>query len=252
MSWRSLIRTDRAGPVTEIGWYGKIPAAGDFVTKRLPRELAVAWDQWMQAGMLEVRDAAPDDWSERYRLSPLWNALVPAGPFPSFACLAVIAPSVDRVGRAFPLCIILPMPPQALSQESLRRKKPLFGAMADAAYRAVNDHLPPDRIDDLLARIPAGVADASDDAADGASDIAEVLGPAASDLTTTMPFDAGMVLPWPDLEQLFEPRGQVSYWWTSRLGGKPLRGLTFSGRPDAWLFKTLFGGDFGRHSDDRA
>ena len=38
------------------GWYGKIPATGDFITRRLPVAFIEAWDRWLQEVMGGSRD----------------------------------------------------------------------------------------------------------------------------------------------------------------------------------------------------
>ena len=34
-----------------IGWYGKLPSAGDFLGRRLPPEFQGPWDRWLQHGL---------------------------------------------------------------------------------------------------------------------------------------------------------------------------------------------------------
>ena len=38
------------------GWYGKLPAAGDFLTRRLPGSFVQTWDHWLQHGLAQGRD----------------------------------------------------------------------------------------------------------------------------------------------------------------------------------------------------
>jgi len=60
-------------PVDEqIGWYGKLPAAGDFLYRRMPRELQAWWDRWMQNGLGSFK-RWPDAMTRHYAVAPVWN-----------------------------------------------------------------------------------------------------------------------------------------------------------------------------------
>lgn len=87
------------------GWYGKIPSAGDFVQRGLSAPFVGAWDRWMQDLLLQGRAALGDRWDACYCAAPIWRfALAPATCGPR-AAAGVMMPSVDRVGRQFPLCL---------------------------------------------------------------------------------------------------------------------------------------------------
>ena len=44
------------------GWYGKLPALGDFASRRLPPEWIAPWDGWLATGLHQLREAAPEAW----------------------------------------------------------------------------------------------------------------------------------------------------------------------------------------------
>jgi type VI secretion system protein ImpM len=92
------------------GLFGKVPGRGDFVTRRLPRAFLDPWDAWLQQGVAASREALGEIWLERYLEAPLWHfALAPdlCGPE---AWTGVLMPSVDAVGRYFPLTIASVLP----------------------------------------------------------------------------------------------------------------------------------------------
>jgi type VI secretion system protein ImpM len=94
-------------------FYGKLPAKGDFLSRNLPQEFVAAWDQWLQAGMHASREALGDQWLETYLTSPLWRFVLPAGACGSAAYVGVLMPSMDRVGRYFPMAVLRPLLTQA-------------------------------------------------------------------------------------------------------------------------------------------
>lgn len=95
------------------GWYGKIASLGDFASRRLPDEFIARWDAWLQQVIAASRSRLGDAWLESYLTSPVWRfvewPLVDGAPLH----VGVLMPSVDKVGRYFPLCLAaaLPVPP---------------------------------------------------------------------------------------------------------------------------------------------
>lgn len=91
--------------------YGKLPAKGDFLSRNLPREFIDTWDEWLQSGMNASRQALGDGWLETYLTSPLWRFVLPAGVCGVDAWCGVVMPSMDKVGRYFPMAVVRKLPP---------------------------------------------------------------------------------------------------------------------------------------------
>lgn len=87
-------------------FYGKLPARGDFITRSLPREFINQWDDWLQSGMNASRQALGDAWLDTYLTSPLWRFALPAGICGNTAWTGVLMPSMDKVGRYFPMTVV--------------------------------------------------------------------------------------------------------------------------------------------------
>lgn len=93
------------------GVYGKLPCFGDFVVRRLPGEFTEVWDGWLQRGMAGLRDRLGGRWLEFYRVAPVWRFLLTPGIAGNSGWAGLLTPSVDRVGRYFPLTIVAPVSP---------------------------------------------------------------------------------------------------------------------------------------------
>lgn len=91
--------------------YGKLPAKGDFLSRNLPREFIDTWDEWLQGGMNASRQALGDGWLEIYLTSPLWRFVLPAGACGLNAWCGVVMPSMDKVGRYFPMAVFRKLSP---------------------------------------------------------------------------------------------------------------------------------------------
>src|SRR5262245_9131785 len=92
------------------GFHGKVPARGDFVTRNLPHSFVAPWDDWLQAGLAASREHLGEGWLPVYLESPVWRFVLDAGVCGPESWAGVLMPSVDRVGRYFPLTIAEPLP----------------------------------------------------------------------------------------------------------------------------------------------
>jgi len=142
-----------AQPQTLPGWFGKLPGMGDFAHRRLPEPVRAQWDQWLQAGLLQLRRRHEDDWTERYLAGPLWCFVLAedvAGPRP---WLGVLMPSVDGVGRYFPfmLAIELAGPLADGPAQARGRMCDWWQRAAAAALEGLEQDLDAQRFDALLA-----------------------------------------------------------------------------------------------------
>ena len=63
-----------------FGAFGKIPAMGDFFRLNLAQGFVEAWDEWLQAAMIDARARLGPAWTERYMTAPIWRFAVPPGP----------------------------------------------------------------------------------------------------------------------------------------------------------------------------
>lgn len=92
------------------GFYGKLPSLGDFVGRRLPPQLIQPWDQWLRACLATSQAQLGEDWLNTYLTSPLWRFALTPGIAGQGGWVGVLMPSVDRVGRYFPLTLAAPVP----------------------------------------------------------------------------------------------------------------------------------------------
>jgi type VI secretion system protein ImpM len=101
------------------GLFGKVPDLGDFVTRRLPAEFVTPWDRWLEEGIAESRARLGAIWEERYQNAPAWRFILSPGTCGDGAWGGILQPSVDRVGRYFPLTLAAGLPPDIDVLETL-------------------------------------------------------------------------------------------------------------------------------------
>lgn len=87
------------------GLYGKLPALGDFISRRLPEPFVGAWDGWLAAVVAGVRQQAAERWPLAFDALPTQLWAFDAGVCGPFAAFVVAAPGRDRVERRYPLTL---------------------------------------------------------------------------------------------------------------------------------------------------
>ncbi len=97
-------------PSTVLGFHGKLPSHGDFVRRRVPGDFLGVWDRWLAACIPDSRQALGERWLEAYLTSPLWRLAVSA-PACGGPAAGLLMPSVDSVGRYYPLTLVANLPP---------------------------------------------------------------------------------------------------------------------------------------------
>jgi type VI secretion system protein ImpM len=76
----------------------------------LPPAFIERWDAWLAAGMAASQAELGAGWLDAYLVSPLWRFAAAPGVLVSEAVTGVMMPSIDRVGRYFPLTIAVLLP----------------------------------------------------------------------------------------------------------------------------------------------
>jgi len=142
-------------PRARQGFFGKLPGHGDFVRAGLPEEIVEGWDDWLRAGLAESRTALGKAWRDAFLEAPVWRFRFAPGLLAAPGLAGVMAPSVDRAGRYFPLMLGAAMGAPPEPDEAMA----WFDTLAAAVTDAVCDDWPRRRLIDAVAA--AGIPDAA-------------------------------------------------------------------------------------------
>jgi type VI secretion system protein ImpM len=85
--------------------YGKLPAKRDFVALYATRAFLAAYEPWLQGGISASRLALGDAWQGVFLNAPIWRFWLGAD-LTGGAVAGAFMPSVDGVGRYFPLTVL--------------------------------------------------------------------------------------------------------------------------------------------------
>jgi type VI secretion system protein ImpM len=178
-----------AADMTLPGFYGKMPATGDFVTRRLTGDFVRNWDRWLAQHLVPLMGS--DFWPTTTALRFL------AGPAAFGASAGIILQSADRVGRQFPLSVVAQLSEAPLQ---LAHGEAWFAKIEEAAIAAQHDDLTPDELDAVLAGLPVPPVEPSEELISGM-----VMWTADSDI-----FDVDPQSPQTTLEQMFAANWETS------------------------------------------
>lgn len=96
-----------------IGFYGKLPSHGDFVSRAVSDAFLDRWDAWLQGSVARSQNDLGDAWLDQFLTSPVWRFVLQSGVLGGAGWAGILLPSVDRVGRYFPLTVVAELPPAA-------------------------------------------------------------------------------------------------------------------------------------------
>jgi type VI secretion system protein ImpM len=97
-----------------VGWYGKIPGTGDFIARRVPASFSEPWDRWLQEAIEGSKQRLGAHWRDAFRCMPAWRFALGPGVVGANAWAGLMVPSVDAVGRYFPLTVACALPSASL------------------------------------------------------------------------------------------------------------------------------------------
>lgn len=136
------------------GWYGKIPSLGDFAWRRLPQPFVGAWDAWLQHGMAASRAQLGTNWLDTYLTCPIWRFALMPGVCGAQAWAGLMMPSIDKVGRHFPLTLALPLEPRPDSLATVLGAQEWYAALEQLALSTLNMDFSSDDLERDLAAHP--------------------------------------------------------------------------------------------------
>jgi type VI secretion system ImpM family protein len=96
--------------------FGKLPGHGDFISRGISGDLRGAIDHWLSEWLAEARADRGETFESDYEAAAPWL-------FESPNVTAVLLPSMDAVGRLFPLLVLT---------ASDRKTQSVYDAMVDA------------------------------------------------------------------------------------------------------------------------
>jgi type VI secretion system protein ImpM len=206
-----LIMTTTTAP----GFFGKIPSHGDFINRRVARSFLEPWDDWLQRAVARSREQLDKDWLDTYLTSPIWRFVLSPGVCSDQPHAGVLMPSVDKVGRYFPLTITVAIPKGFNILQLPKDVNEWFDKAEQQALSALEEPFNLDEFDREVEQLDVPVAVTASTMNPTASAVS--LHTSGKSMHTKIPASHDMVGPYVRLlhHYLTLLNNNYSVWWTS-------------------------------------
>jgi type VI secretion system protein ImpM len=217
------------------GLFGKLPSKRDFVSYNMPRPFLDSWESWLQSAVASSRHALGQGWQDIFLAMPIWRFWC-GNEVHGAAVTGALMPSVDGVGRYFPLTLC------AVAGDSLRVLPPPSPHLD--AWHSQCEHLLLKMLDDHLEAEPAAML--------------ETLASPPMTARQALPQDSGRTLCWSvesgGLDTAFATlvtmndemvHANRSYWWTNGGPAHKAQLVVSTGRADSHFLGAMMTGSFG-------
>jgi len=229
--------------MSRLGFFGKIPGHGDFVDDGLSGTFIAAWDDWLSRILHASQELLGDDWKSLYLSMPIWRFATASGIVDDQAWFGFVMPSVDRVGRYFPLTLAAPLTlAEPLSLLDQDQNQEWFARAEQVALSVLSNNVSNEHLRAELANLglPENMS-----ANTHRTDIACESGTSGIQISGT---DRRAVVP-ALCAQLIKQRYQnTSVWWTDQSDTSAATTVICPGLPRPQQFCALMSGDWSRFS----
>jgi type VI secretion system protein ImpM len=217
------------------GLFGKLPAKRDFISANVSRRLLNVWEPWLQSGLVTSKRTLGRAWIDAYNRAPIWRFWL-GSDFCGEATIGAFMPSVDGVGRPFPLAIFSGEADNLVAPPEIDSNDRWCEAAEEILLHALEDGATLEAIVNEVATMPAPVLQPNACEAAGARKL-----PDGAILVRNV--DHGLSLAFQQAGQCRTLASQ-SFWWT--VGGEGFQPLVLShvGIPSAIRFADMLTGVF--------
>ena len=218
--------------------FGKLPSKRDFVVHNMPRPFLGFWENWLQSAVAASRTKLGDEWIRAFLGAPIWRFWIGREVCGTSVAGAVM-PSVDKVGRYFPLTVCACAPEGAgIDPPVVDPMEDWYVPVEDALLRALDESFAgeADELVETLAFPSLAARPAQQGGPRAVSDNLTVWGLPGRECK-----EGFATLHADDTEKLYAPR---SYWWTNG-GANHVPQIVISRQmPDPFHFGAFLTGSF--------
>jgi type VI secretion system protein ImpM len=136
-----------------VGFYGKLPVVGDFIKRRLPKDFIVAIDEWIQNSISVSKEVLGDSWLDLYLTSPVWMFAFQSTVCGDGAWVGIMMPSVDKVGRYFPLILACKIEEEKALGLVLTENSAWFAKLEEVALAGLDEEYSLEQFNDAVLAI---------------------------------------------------------------------------------------------------
>lgn len=142
-----------------VGLYGKLPAYGDFIFRNLNPAFINPWDEWLQHFIAASQESIGETWLDVYLTSPIWRFSLSPGVIDNNVWCGIIMPSVDRVGRYFPISIVKSFDNTTNPVKFMLAHSDWYTAIEDTCLKALDGSIDADQLVEMANQVSIQTTD---------------------------------------------------------------------------------------------
>ena len=219
---------------------------GGSASRRLPQGFVAAWDAWLQHGMAASRAQLDASWLDIYLNSPIWRFALLPGLCGEQAWAGLMMPSIDKVGRHFPLTLALPIEPRSDLLTGILSAQPWYATLERIALATLNIDFSVDDLERELAEHPLLLGEPQQSLDEASMEELAYWWQSAADYPRVLHLSSLQALPdalTGAAQKLFDNLGYgKSLWWMGMEPDGPAELCCFTGLPPESHFAALLQG----------
>ncbi len=130
-----------------VGYFGKVPPTGDFVSRNVDNAVKEGFDRWVGQGLDKSRAQLKENWLSSFLTAPVWRFLLDRQLDGGKLVAGIMMPSVDKVGRYFPFSILVELENAPVDSFFLAACDKLLGQFEDLLLSALSEDFDLDYFD---------------------------------------------------------------------------------------------------------
>jgi type VI secretion system protein ImpM len=216
--------------------FGKLGAKRDFIALATPRRFLETWEPWVQACMSASRHQLGDEWQSAFLTAPVWRFWLGAD-ISGATVLGAIMPSVDGVGRYYPLTLLaMADPAYSIPPPDLNTQDQWFASAEEFLLSTLDQARSFEDISTALETFPAPLMQAT---VSSSTEILALGDTMVGIITAGKTFQDSLLM----LRQSnHETSAAASFWWTEGGGDFPPMALCSRGMPDPFRYSSMLTG----------
>lgn len=218
------------------GLFGKLGAKRDFIALATPRDFLEIWEAWVQACMSASRHQLGERWQNAFLTAPVWRFWLGAD-ICGHTVLGAIMPSVDGVGRYFPLTVVAGSDPSySIPPPDQNAQDAWFVVIEEFLLSTLDQARSFEAVATALDALPPPLSESS---LHSTNEIRVLGDSTVGTITAGMTFQDSMSLLRRSNHQSM---AAATFWWTEGGGSYPPTALCSRGMPDPFCYSNMLTG----------
>jgi type VI secretion system protein ImpM len=228
------------------GLFGKLSAKRDFIALATPRSFLEIWEPWVQSCLSASQHQLGAGWQSAYLTAPLWRFWL-GSDVAGETVLGVFMPSVDGVGRYYPLTLMAIADPSfSIPPPDLDPQDPWFSTGEDFLLSTLDRDTSFEQIAAALEALPAPHLEPT---VTGAEEILCLNEKTSAVIAAGTPFRDALAKV---RQSNHGASAAASFWWTDGGGDFPPMALACRGLLDPFAYSAMLTGKFSARATNCA